>query len=186
VSSKGQSSSGENPENASHTDEESNETSSENKSGEDREFGWDQKWNSLYCGYTLIDNKITTGTGPVAKTSSMPILISNRSFKKGTGVYKWRVTFSDEMSQHCAGIVFAEEISFPRKCSTFGNHFPSVPWFDKTAPMGAKNTVIKLDTNKAKLNINGKIFENLPDTVYAGVCFKMPQGGTEAKLLFDV
>jgi len=173
---------------ASHTDEESNETSSENNIlGEDREFCWDAKWNTLYCGYTLSDGDrcIKAGTSQVARSSSMPILISNRSFKKGTGVYKWHVVFNEEAVYHCAGIVSAEEISFPRKCATFGNHFPSVPWFHKTSPMGIKNTTIILDTNRLKVTINGNTFDNLPDVVYAGVCFKMSQG-MEAQLFFDV
>jgi len=115
----------------------------------------------------------------------MPILISNRSFKKGTGVYKWRVVFKAEVPQFCTGIISEEEISFPRKCASFGNHFPSVPWFYKTSPMGEKIVVIILDTNKSQVTINGKVFEDIPDSVYAGISFKMGLP-VEAQLLFDV
>jgi len=165
----------------------SSEKSSSEDVSEDMEFSWDARWNSLYCGYTLQDDDriIATGNSLVARSSSMPILISNRSFKKGTGVYKWRVIFKEEMKHHGVGLVWEEEISFPRKCASFGNHFPSVPWFYKTAQMGEKNTVIILDTNKSKAIINGKVFEGIPDSVYAAVCFKMPLN-MEAQLLFDV
>jgi hypothetical protein len=163
------------------------ETSDASSEGSDMEFEWDVKWNSLYCGYNLLDNDrtITTGTSAVSRSSSMPILISNRSFKKGTGVYKWRIVFKEEKTHHAAGIVSEEEISFPRKCASFGNHFPSVPWFFKTSPMGEKETIIILDTNKSKVTINGKVYEGIPDSVYAAVCFKMPIS-MEARLLFDV
>jgi hypothetical protein len=156
-------------------------------SAEDLEFEWDVKWNSLYCGYNLQDSDrtITTGTSAVSRSTSMPILISNRCFKKGTGVYKWRIVFKEEKTHHAAGIVSEEEISFPRKCASFGNHLPSVPWFYKTSPMGEKETIIILDTNKSKVTINGKVFEGIPDSVYAAVCFKMPIS-MEARLLFDI
>jgi len=156
-------------------------------SAEDLEFEWDVKWNSLYCGYNLQDNDrtITTGTSVISRSTSMPILISNRCFKKGTGVYKWRIVFKEEKTHHAAGIVSEEEISFPRKCASFGNHLPSVPWFYKTSPMGEKDTIIILDTNKSKVTINGKVYEGIPDSVYAAVCFKMPIS-MEARLLFDI
>jgi len=53
-------------------------------SAEELEFEWDVKWNSLYCGYNLQDKDrtITTGTLAVSRSTSMPILISNRCFKK--------------------------------------------------------------------------------------------------------
>jgi len=159
----------------------------ESEESEEMEFSWDGKWNSLYCGYNLQDNDrmITMGNSLVARSSSMPILISNRCFKKGTGVYKWRVVFKEEKKDHGVGLIWEEEISFPRKCASFGNHPPSVPWFYKTAQMGEKNTVIILDTNKSKAIINGKVFEGIPDSVYAAVCFKIPLN-MEAQLLFDV
>jgi hypothetical protein len=165
----------------------SKQSESSREVSEDMEFSWDAKWNSLYCGYTLQDNDRTLSSGNtlVSRSSSMPILISNRAFKKGTGVYKWRVVFKEEMKHHAVGLVWEEEISFPRKCASFGNHFPSVPWFYKTSQMGVKNTVIILDTNKSKAIINGKEIEGIPDSVYAAVCFKMPLN-MEAQLLFDV
>jgi len=176
-----------------HTKTESSEVTedsaaeSNSEEGDEVEFSWDSKWNSLYCGYSLADDDrtVTIGNSLVARSTSMPILISNRSFKKGTGVYKWRVVFKEDMTHHAAGIVSEEEIIFPRKCASFGNHFPSVPWFHKTSPMGEKSTVIILDTNKSKVTINGKVFEGIPDKVYAGLCFKMSLN-MEAQLLFDV
>jgi hypothetical protein len=142
---------------------------------EDKDFAWNNMWNSLYCGYTLLNDcrTIRSGTSILSRSVSIPILISNRCFHKGTGIYEWSVIFSKETNENGAGILSEEEISFPRKCAAFANHPPSVPWFYKTAVRGTNNVYIILDTNNSQITINGKLIKGIPDVVYAGVCFKM-------------
>jgi len=139
----------------------------------DREFCWDEEWNSLYCGYGLSEGnrKIYADRSTLSRCTSLPVAISNRSFIKGSGSYKWRVIFNDKMMGNKAGIISEDEISFPRKCSTFGNYLPSIPWFYKTSNQDDQVITIILDMDKLELTVNEKLIQNIPDKVYAGVCF---------------
>jgi len=139
----------------------------------DRAFCWDEEWNNLYCGYGLSEGnrKIYAERSTLSRCTSLPVAISNRSFTKGSGAYKWRVIFNDKMMGNKAGIISEDEISFPRKCSTFGNYLPSIPWFYKTSNQDDQVITIILDMDKLELTVNEKLIQHIPDKVYAGVCF---------------
>jgi len=139
----------------------------------DREFCWNVEWNNLYCGYGLSEGnrKIYAERSTLSRCNSLPVAISNRSFIKGSGAYKWRVIFNEKMIGNKAGIISEDEISFPRKCSTFGNYLPSIPWFYKTSNQDDQVITIILDMDKLELTVNEKLIQHIPDKVYAGVCF---------------
>jgi len=139
----------------------------------DREFCWNVEWNNLYCGYGLSEGnrKIYAERSTLSRCNSLPVAISNRSFIKGSGAYKWRVIFNEKMMGNKAGIISEDEISFPRKCSTFGNYLPSIPCSYKTSNQDDQVITIILDMDKLELTINEKLIQHIPDKVYAGVCF---------------
>jgi len=158
----------------------------EKSNGKESTWRWSYEWNRLYCGYSIDHGcRVQTKKSFMCRSTSLPILISNRNFKKGSGIYKWRITFKEQMNGNHAGIISEDEICFPRKCSTFGTYLPSVPWFYKTSQYGTGPVVLfVLDMNKLQLTINGHLIDDLPETVYAGICFNM-SSEMEANLTFD-
>lgn len=140
-------------------------------------WGWDADWNQKHCGYDLSSDRLRISRPertPETIERSMPILLSDRSFK--TGKYEWTVIWSEPMTYHGFGLVSAECIRAGDigKLENFGSNFMGVPWFDKTCQMGAPKVNIKLNMDKKEALINDKLYTNLPDEVYAGICFKMP------------
>jgi len=153
----------------------------------DSYFNWDKQWNSTYCGYGLSEEnrKLYSKKSPQMRSRSLPIAISNRSFDKGSGIFRWRIIFKEDMIGNRAGIISEDEISFPRKCATFGNYLPSVPWFYRTSENGkSKVLTFLLDMNKLELTVNGKTITDIPERVHAGVCFNTSVK-MEALVTFD-
>jgi len=140
----------------------------------DSYFTWDKEWNTTYCGYGLSEEnrKLYSKKSRQIRYRSLPIAISNRSFDKGSGIFRWRIIFREDMIGNRAGIISQDEIAFLRKCATFGNYLPSVPWFYRTSENGTgKVLTFLLDMNKLELTVNGKTITDIPEKVYAGVCF---------------
>jgi len=148
-------------------------------------FGWDSTFNVTNCGYWLSSDRTVIKAGPQVQGTSMPVLISDRPFVAGSGVFRWRVKWMKGSTYNCAGIVSEAERQDVTTLRTFGKFFPSVPWLEKTGCIQETEVVVVLDTNARKITVNGKTFENVPKKVYAAICFKMPNE-IEARLLFDV
>ena len=153
-----------------------------------RNFKWDAEWNRRQCGYELSsdDTIISMSREVPLPGTSMPILISDRCFEAGSGVYSWRVVWGDQYPYHSAGIVSADEIR-NAPLHDFGSNFKAVPWFYKVHDFGPENQKFVLDMNKRTLTANDIVYANIPDKVYAAICFKHNGLNTlEGHLLFDV
>lgn len=147
---------------------------------------WNRTWNNKHCKYELSSDGLQISyNGPSYENngynSSMPILISNKSFTSGK--HEWTVVWRNGSSYFGTGLVHATRKNIS-KLKTFGNDFTSCPLFHKTCNMGERTVHVILDMDERKATINGIEHIGLPKKVHAGICFKMPHK-MHATLLFE-
>jgi len=144
-----------------------------------RKFGWDKYWNSSVCSYTLNDT--CERATLESDDTSMSVLISNKTLKKGTGIYKFRINFIGR--GYCfAGIVYPRDIANENNARNFGSNFRLVPSFGDSFVNDIEvRFVVNMDEMEVKINEKRVVL--VQDEIYIGVSMK--QRGSVATLYFD-
>lgn len=151
-------------------------------------FCWDALLNSS-IGYTLSNGDLTLREGSGAFV--MPVLPSTRSFKAGSGSFRWRVVWSQNVTYQGVGLLSNEEKATVTTVD-WGTSFSSMPLFHRTCQTFHFDleTVFELNMDRKELTLRlsggtTKVFADLPDEVWVGVTLKRNGAGARATLYFD-